>query len=66
MPDAPASLAGLEIGDRLLTLNGTELVEFEQLATLLDSYAVGDLVTFQLDRNGNTISIDVELGAWPG
>ena len=64
--DTPAELAGIQIGDRLLRIDGTTLVEFSQLANLLDSYDVGDQVTFEIERNGNTITVDVELGAWPG
>ena len=64
--NAPAQLAGIQIGDRLLRIDGTELVEFEQLASLLDGYAVGDQVSFEIDRDGTTITINVELGAWPG
>jgi putative serine protease PepD len=64
--NAPAERAGIEIGDRLLRIDGTMLVEFEQLAQLLDGHDVGDQVTFEIDRNGSTIMVDVELGAWPG
>ena len=63
---APAALAGLLAGDELLDLDGTPLDEFEQLAVLLDSYAVGDEVTFNVDRGGDVITVAVELGAWPG
>ena len=63
---APAALAGLLAGDELLDLDGTPLNEFDQLAVLLDSYAVGDEVTFNVDRGGDVITIAVELGAWPG
>ena len=64
--DAPAEQAGIQIGDRLLRIDGTTLVELEQLARLLDGYDVGDQVTFEIERNGSTILVDVELGAWPG
>ena len=63
---APAELAGIQIGDRLLRIDDTALVEFEQLARLLDSYNVGDVVTFVIERNGSNIVVDIELGAWPG
>ena len=66
VPGAPAALAGLLAGDELLDLDGIPLDEFEQLAVLLDSYAVGDEVTFNVDRGGDVITIAVELGAWPG
>ena len=66
VPGAPAALAGLLAGDELLDLDGIPLNEFEQLAVLLDSYAVGDEVTFNVDRGGDLITVAVELGAWPG
>jgi S1-C subfamily serine protease len=66
VPNTPAELAGLRGGDRLITLDGVTLTDFEQLASILDERDVGDDVLFEVERGGDTIDITVTLGAWPG
>ncbi len=63
---APAAEAGLRAGDLLLELDGQILDDFEELAVSLDGRDVGELVSFSVERGGNVITINVELGAWPG
>lgn len=62
----PADDAGIRPNDELLSADGETLQDFEQLAVYLDALTVGDVVEFSVDRGGSTITVNVELGAWPG
>ena len=66
VPRSPADQAGLRGGDRLIALNGLALIDFEQLAVMLDGLYVDDEVQFDVVRGGDTLDITVTLGAWPG
>ncbi len=66
VPGGPSDFADLRGGDRLLSVDGMTLDDFEALVLHLDRLNVGDVVTFEVDRGGDTITIDVELAAWPG
>jgi putative serine protease PepD len=63
---APAAEAGLRAGDSLLELDGAVLGDFEELAVGLDARSVGEVVSFTVERGGNVLTVNVELGAWPG
>ena len=66
VPASPAAAAGLQPDDRLLTLNGVALEDFEQLALSIDEMSVGEIVTFGVSRDGQTIEIELQLREWPG
>ena len=63
---SPAALAALREGDRLLSIDGVALEDFGQLAEVLDGQDVGDLVTFEVGRGAETLSVPMTLVAWPG
>ena len=62
---SPAASAGLQLGDIITAVNGTEITTYDALRTELSYYAAGDTVTLTVARiNGSqfdTISIDVTL-----
>jgi serine protease Do len=60
---SPAEEAGLVEGDVLLSLNGEPLNERAQLQDMLKEMAVGDLVEFELLRDGKTQTLEITLGA---
>jgi S1-C subfamily serine protease len=80
VPGSPADEAGLESGDEeirfqgqqvtiggdvIVAVDGHELVEEADLATLIADYLPGDTVTLEVLRDGDTEEIDVELGERP-
>ena len=62
----PADHARILAGDRLLQANDVVLDDFEQLAQYLDEREIGEIMTFVVQRGGQTLSIEVELEVWPG
>jgi S1-C subfamily serine protease len=57
--------AGLALGDRLTLINGRTVHTKEDIINELRKFRVGDSVTFEADRAGSTIAIDVILGERP-
>ena len=59
--DSNADKAGLQAGDRIISVDGTEIDPFDTLKSLLDEHAVNDVLTFVIERAGEEISVDVTL-----
>ena len=63
---SPAYQAGLQVGDRIQALGGTDLDDFEHLAVVVDGFEVGETVTMDVLRDGIAVELELMLGAWPG
>ena len=61
-PDSGAYLSGIQAGDVITALNGTEIKTISELNNQRDNYKAGDTVTLTVYRNGKTLDIDVVLG----
>lgn len=59
-----ADTAGLVNGDIVVQLNETMIRNFPHLIQSLQSYKIGDEVTFAIFRNGAPLEIKVRLGSW--
>jgi serine protease Do len=59
--DAPAGKAGLKEQDVILTLNGNDVQSVEQLRRMIRETPPGRAVTLGISRNGQAMSIKVEL-----
>lgn len=59
-----AAEAGLQPGDRLISVNGTEITCFNDLKTLLEDVSVGDELTFVVSRAGETLTLTVTAGEY--
>ena len=57
--------AGLEVGDRLTSINGLMVRTKEDIINELRKFRVGDVVAFEVDRDGELFSTDVVLGERP-
>lgn len=71
LPDSPCLAAGMKRGDRLVSIDGTAIVDFVDLRLALWDKQPGERVTLQLSRKRifarrKIMSFDIELQAMPG
>ena len=59
--DSPAEIAGVQVGDRLLSLDGKELTQDEFVAEIRTK-KVGDTIKLTVERNGETLELTVVVG----
>jgi S1-C subfamily serine protease len=65
-PDGPAETAGLQAGDIITAVDGVMLDQDNQFINLVVfDHQPGDTVTLTVDRDGETMQIDVTLGTRP-
>lgn len=60
--NAPAGKAGLKENDVILTMNGSDVQSVEQLRRMIRETPPGRVVTLGVSRDGQMLSIKVELG----
>ena len=60
--DTPAASAGMKVGDVLLSLNGTRLESRPQMQELLKELSAGDEVALEIEREGKSETLTLELG----
>ena len=56
-----AEKAGLQAGDRIISLNNQVVETFADLSVALDNYSVGDTVDIMVSRNGSTVTVSLTL-----
>ena len=57
----PAYAAGLQVGDRLVSLNGVEMTQ-DEFVEAIRATNVGDTIKLVVERNGETVEISVVVG----
>jgi len=65
-PDSAADKAGIKVGDVILALNGTEILQSSDLPPLVGNTAPGAKVTLRVLRDGKTRDVAAVLGEVPG
>ena len=60
--DSPAAKAGLQAGDVITRVNGTEITGSSDLVSLVSEAAIGDMLTMTVYRQGSTIELTVTVG----
>lgn len=60
--DGPGDKAGFKIGDRILTMDGVEIKESDDIIGVRDSHNVGDEVEVVVDRDGEKVTLTLEIG----
>ena len=58
----PAERAGLQSGDRIVSIDGTEIASKDDLGTLMQKHAAGDSLAITIARGGQMQTINVTLG----
>lgn len=56
-----ADLAGLQMGDRIVSFDGQEISSSAEVKNILKKHAVGDVVQMVVDRNGEQVELDITL-----
>jgi 2-alkenal reductase len=66
VPDGPADEAGLQVEDVVLEINGVEVRDFSSMLSYLFNFSSpGDIVNLTVFRDGETIEVEMEIGARP-
>ena len=59
--DGNAALAGMQAGDRIVSVDGTAIESGSQLKEIIQSHTAGDKITIVVERNGQQVSLAVTL-----
>jgi S1-C subfamily serine protease len=65
-PGSPAEQAGLQAGDIIVAINGTQVTADSDLSMLILPFSAGDTITLRVLRDSSTEEVDVTLGELPG
>ena len=57
----PAEKAGLQAGDRIVSVDGTEIASKDDLGTLMQKHAAGDTLSITIARDGKMQTVNVTL-----
>ena len=60
--NSAASKAGLKSGDRIVSVDGTDVSSATDVKSAIEKKAVGDTVKIKVSRNNQTVEVSVTLG----
>ena len=58
----PADQAGLKVGDRIVSIDGTEVAQKTDLGTIIQNHSAGDTLSITVARDGQMQTISLTLG----
>ena len=58
----PAYKAGLKAGDRIVSIDGTEIAQKDDLGTLMQQHTAGDTLSITVARDGQMQTVSLTLG----
>ena len=58
----PADKAGLKAGDRIVSIDGTEIAQKDDLGTLIQQHSAGDTLSITVARDGQMQTVSLTLG----
>ncbi len=64
-PESPAELAGIRVGDVILSIDGEKVTTSEMLASEIRKKRPGQDIDLKVERDGKTEAIEVKLGEYP-
>ena len=59
---SPAETAGIQAGDVIIAIDGTEVTTIDELNEIKNTYEIGDTVTLTIVRDGSEQEVSVTLG----
>ena len=59
--DSSAANSDLQVGDKIVSVNGTDINSFLELYKIIDNSKIGDVLEITVERNSEVIEITVEL-----
>ena len=62
--DSAAYKAGIQQGDRIVSVDGKAITSSSEVEEALDGKSVGDKVKLELERGSKTATIELELGEY--
>jgi len=65
MPDSPAASAGLREGDVILSIDGEQITNSDQLRSAVFARQIGDTLTFAIQRGTEQLDLQVKAGTIP-
>jgi serine protease Do len=65
LPGTPADLAGLEPGDLITSIDGNPVKGPTDLSARIAGHSPGDRVQLEIERDGQTLTVDVQLAGRP-
>jgi putative serine protease PepD len=64
-PGGPGARGGIQTGDVIVAINGRRVDDPSDVSAGIQGQAPGDIVTVQVQRDGQPVTVDVELGKRP-
>ena len=64
-PGGPGARGGIQTGDVIVAINGRRVDDPTDVSAGIQGQAPGDVVTVQVQRDGQPVTLDVELGKKP-
>ena len=58
----PADKAGLQVGDRIVSIDGTEVAQKTDLGTIIQQHSAGDTLSITVARDGQMQTVSLTLG----
>lgn len=65
MPRSPATKAGLQAGDVILSMNGKTVNKSENVQEIVQGQSVGDVLQLEVNRNGKLLKVAVQVSSLP-
>jgi S1-C subfamily serine protease len=65
VPNSPAARAGIRAGDVIAKLNGQQVNDANALQKIVENSQIGKNLNVELRRNGQSVSLAVQPGAFP-
>jgi S1-C subfamily serine protease len=62
VPGGAADQAGIQVGDRIVAVDGVPVRSFEQLRGAISAFSPGQTVTIEVERGAETVTLQVTLG----